>query len=131
MKAITTHFLILACVTSLVLPPGWCCLLIPTPSAATSSETQSVPCCAHCEVPRTHDGDPLPLSRGKSTELCECADRLATLVEWPTFDGDLAAALAETLPVTAAVSVPSHDAEWAAPRYPVPRLHVLHCIWLC
>lgn len=133
MRSVIPRALILACSTLLVLPPGWCCLLgrgyccgpRPTAGCSCAAKTAEASAC-YC---REKSGPPRQPPAPAKARCCERDLTVGTKVERPSSDAALAgpSAAASLLSEFAASSVTL----LVTSSLSSPRLHLLHCVWLC
>src|SRR5258708_373971 len=85
MRIRVVRCIVLVCNLSLVLPPGWCCIL--QPEVCAEQQSQDAPkarrCCGHCKpaapakAPRPADA-PVPKPDPVAPGECPCTERQTT-----------------------------------------------------
>ena len=109
------HLLAILCSLTLALPQGWCCTFVPEKQAK---------CCACCR-------DEAPAEAPKPVAQCPCAERATTLTPATDSAPDYALSVVPVLLETALPTPGIMVAVVPPLRPPIPRLHVVHCVWLC
>jgi hypothetical protein len=123
LKASWVHF----CSLMVLLPVGWCCWLPDLRAAEAAPEPDC--CCGKKETPK-----PARPTEPKPAPTCCCEPQPAVVRSTLDDGGDTN----HTLPAfcelpTVGIIVPEVGSVDPAspPIDPSPRLHILHCVWLC
>jgi hypothetical protein len=127
MKTRLSYSLALLCGLTLVLPAGWCCILLPVPAGTQErgSCDTAHDCCGgdrDPSEPAPHDPDAPP---------CPCSDRHTTL---PSFElpADELPAVMPLLPAPVSATGPVAAILADLSLEPLFRpLQVLQCVWRC
>jgi len=126
--------LVLFCGLTLVLPPGWCCVMVAAPCCQGKKHREparETPVCPHCqsETPSA-PGDDAPV-KPKRGPVCCCDKELPTLASRTTPTPQAVAIVTAVEETAAAPSPLSSSTLWLAVHSGLPPLHILHCLWLC
>ncbi len=137
--------LVLACCLPLVLPPGWCCWLLPridsknTSAAAgrtTPAKSSGLCCCftQDAEPPTPNDEKQPQEPRKPPFKHCPCSDRQTTPPSVSTVEHDDGGfVVLAVLPFSDSSPRVSSGVEKFAPlaHPPACRIHIRNCVWRC
>jgi hypothetical protein len=123
--------LVLAASLVLVLPHGWCCILVRTARAGSqpAPKTQHSCCC------RTPISKPVPANQGPlPAKPCPCDDRQTVMASFAPLEKPKAqptfATVEPSFDLLALAA--SNSVQAYSPVHPSsPPVHVIDCVWLC